>query len=83
MSGDRVNIYKCVTCRTGSLEMTESGRLSADSVTCRTGSLENIARIESHDNGVTCRTGSLIPIFSLKPCSTVIPAQAGIQCRAD
>ena len=72
-----------VTCRTGSLEIDYRKFQHGSKVTCRTGSLENIARIESHDNGVTCRTGSLIPIFSLKPCSTVIPAQAGIQCRAD
>ena len=50
-------------------------------VTCRTGSLENLLPDLLPVVSVTCRTGSLIPIFSLKPCSTVIPAQAGMMKR--
>ena len=50
-------------------------------VTCRTGSLEKTGSPRNTLAKVTCRTGSLIPIFSLKPCSTVIPAQAGMMKR--
>ena len=48
-----------VTCRTGSLEIGQATRATAEKVTCRTGSLENYATTILEDARVTCRTGSL------------------------
>ena len=48
-----------VHCRTGSLEIFQSGQRIGTSVHCRTGSLESTNYWLEHEVDVHCRTGSL------------------------